>query len=562
MEIDTINRRSGSIRNRILLFSILVTLVPSIGMGWFWYEITKKVTSEKVEQRLMSSAGIIEREIGLWFKERNYDLRVLSSSFIVTENLTLYLHKSRGNTPAAIEEADAALRKVSTYFGIIIKQFSDYSRLSVLDGEGRVLASSNISGKSQYIAIPGSWKQQVSRNHFFVGDYYYMDDTGSPLILVGVPLLSNTTNENIGFCVLEVRLATLLPLLQSSLPTGNVHMRRCKATLLEKNGRIIFDTDSTGERNQYEVASEEIMKLFDNPRVLQEYHGDDQIPVTGVAFPFKDLPWSILIEENKAEVYAGLKEARNRILLIASLLTVIIGGAATIVAKHIIVPLEALNAAVLKVANGDLDVEVPVRRYDELGIVSGMFNEMVARLRESLTMLEDLATTDPLTGLSNRKQIMANLDLQMEGYCRHGTDFALLMLDLDYFKKINDTYGHQAGDLVLSEMATILRQTLRTLDTAGRYGGEEFMIILDTTDIGQAIQTAERIRHAVDEHIFHWQGQEIRATISIGVAAISIDDTTVEGLIGRVDKALYAAKTEGRNRINVAKNSLSLATLV
>lgn len=558
MTIQSSRLLPGSIRNRILIFSILVTLVPSIGMGWFWYDISRKTTTAKVQQKFFTSADIVEREIGLWFKERNYDLRVFSNSFVVAENLSIYQqHLQKSSEPS--KTAEAALRKISIYLSIIIRNFSAYHRLSVLDSEGRVLAASSPVEQEKFVAIPEGWKQQVSRNNFFVGDYFFTDGEGAPLALVGIPLFSNEKDTIIGYFILHVHLDSIRSILDSSLPDREA-TSGCKMTLLEKSGRIIFTTAPVATSEKPAVVSAEVQELFNQPRGLYEYTDDNQVQVMGIAFSFKELPWSILIAESKEDIYAGLLEARDRILLLAALLTVVIGGAAIKVSRQIIIPLKALTTGVLEVANGDLEVSVPVRRKDELGLVTEMFNEMVIRLRDSQSKLEELATTDSLTGLANRKQIMANLDLQLEGYRRNGTDFAVLMLDIDFFKKVNDTYGHQAGDSVLTEMASILHNILRTRDTAGRYGGEEFIVILDTTDLNKAVQTAERIRHAVEHHPFIWQDQVLRVTVSIGVTAITVDDKSLSNMISRVDKALYKAKKEGRNRV-ISDTLLSLPLL-
>lgn len=540
--------RPGSIRNRILFFSILVTLIPSFGMGWFWFDLSRTTTTVMVEQKLLASAGIVEREIGLWFKERNYDLRVFSNSFIVAENLSIY-QQDRLNSSSPSAETAAALKKISTYLDLIITNFPAYHRLSVLDVEGRVLASSSPSYEEKFITVPENWKEQVARNQYFVGDHFFMDDQDTPHTLIGIPLLSGEADEVIGFFVLDVKLDTILSLLHASLPRHDAQKCSCSMTLLEKNGRIIFGTSLSPDIARPAFVPAEVLELLKQPRQLREYTDDKQVRLMGIAFAFKDLPWSILIEESKEDIYAGLMEARDKILLITLLLTIVIGGGAIKMARYIIIPLKALTGGVLKVANGDLEVSVPLHRNDELGIVSTMFNEMVRRLREDQLRLEEMATTDHLTGLANRKQIMTALSLQMEGFCRHATDFAILMLDIDFFKNVNDNHGHQAGDAVLCEVAQVLHNILRSRDTAGRYGGEEFMVILDTTDLSQAVLTAERIRKAVEDRPFNWQGQILRVTVSIGVTAITIDDETIDALISRVDKALYKAKAEGRNRI-------------
>ncbi len=177
-----------------------------------------------------------------------------------------------------------------------------------------------------------------------------------------------------------------------------------------------------------------------------------------------------------------------------------------------------------------------------------VFNDMVVQLRKNQNELKLLATMDPLTGLSNRKHLMDTLALHSERYSRHQTPFSILMADLDHFKEVNDTYGHLAGDAVLKRIGTILLEMLRSIDTAGRYGGEEFLIILDNTGMEEARQTAERIRTAVEESKITAATHTIQVTVSIGVATINSSMTmNIDGLIDLADKALYTAKQQGRN---------------
>jgi diguanylate cyclase (GGDEF)-like protein len=128
----------------------------------------------------------------------------------------------------------------------------------------------------------------------------------------------------------------------------------------------------------------------------------------------------------------------------------------------------------------------------------------------------------------------------------------LVMFDIDHFKKVNDTYGHQAGDLVLSELATLLTAALRAEDVFARYGGEEFAVICRGTDVSQAQVVGERIRKAVEGHRFVYEGTQIPVTISVGIAALpdpAVKDAT--DLVSRADKALYQSKHGGRNRVTI-----------
>ena len=167
-----------------------------------------------------------------------------------------------------------------------------------------------------------------------------------------------------------------------------------------------------------------------------------------------------------------------------------------------------------------------------------------------------LASQDPLTGAANRRALMQALETELARASRQHTPLALLMVDIDHFKRVNDHYGHLAGDHVLRHIVGVLRQRLRASDVLGRYGGEEFMVLLPGTDLHGAAQLAEQLRQAVQAAPCEWQGQHIPFTVSIGVAASA--DTpadpsrTSEALLQAADQALYRAKDDGRNRVALA----------
>lgn len=172
-------------------------------------------------------------------------------------------------------------------------------------------------------------------------------------------------------------------------------------------------------------------------------------------------------------------------------------------------------------------------------------------LKESELKLVEMAVTDSLTGLLNRRAGMMRIEEELSRQKRSGKRISCLMLDIDYFKKINDTYGHQAGDMVLAEFAVTLRHSLRKHDIICRYGGEEFMVLLPETDLEDAIATAEKICDYTKTHPFTHQDTEVMVTTSVGVAQLQQDES-VDSLIGRADEALYRAKNGGRNCVKMA----------
>jgi diguanylate cyclase (GGDEF)-like protein len=226
-----------------------------------------------------------------------------------------------------------------------------------------------------------------------------------------------------------------------------------------------------------------------------------------------------------------------------------------VLARSLTAPLTHLTAGAFRVASGDLDVAIDVRGQDEIAYLTRVFNDMVeqinaaqGQLREQNRELEILSVTDPLTGLYNRQHLTVKIQDLLEKSARENLPFALLMLDLDHFKRLNDDYGHLAGDQALRDVADHLRHTLRDTDYAARFGGEEFLIILPGLDVELAMKTAERIRKAVCKDRIKFDGGEVELTLSAGVAVFPDAGRTVDSLVQAADAALYAAKEGGRNR--------------
>jgi diguanylate cyclase (GGDEF)-like protein len=164
--------------------------------------------------------------------------------------------------------------------------------------------------------------------------------------------------------------------------------------------------------------------------------------------------------------------------------------------------------------------------------------------------LKYLATHDKLTKIHNRRSFLSYLEKDMQRAKRTGNHLSMLMFDIDYFKKVNDTYGHLAGDAVLHELAELIKNSIREVDILGRYGGEEFLIILPDTDKEEAVVLGERILDLVREMKVETEKKTISITISIGITCFKKGDT-IETFIERVDKALYKAKNDGRDNLKI-----------
>lgn len=163
--------------------------------------------------------------------------------------------------------------------------------------------------------------------------------------------------------------------------------------------------------------------------------------------------------------------------------------------------------------------------------------------------LRHLAVTDPLSGVLNRRAFLKQASQEMARFRRHAHPLALLMLDIDHFRSINESYGQAVGDEGIRRLAAIMRTTLRDSDIIGRLGGEEFAVLLPDTDQEAALQTAERLRQTVAGANLLTAWGRVQLTISVGIGECQHDDTAIEQVLGRADRAMHLAKHGGRNRV-------------
>lgn len=231
--------------------------------------------------------------------------------------------------------------------------------------------------------------------------------------------------------------------------------------------------------------------------------------------------------------------------------------------KTIVVPMNQLTQGLEAIHSGNLDYRLPFFSLDEWSIVAERFETMAEGLTEKerlgkrnvelLRLYEEAshkANTDPLTGLNNRRSVESYLERSFEDARNYNLPFCVIMLDIDHFKSVNDTYGHAAGDMVISMVAASVRENCRLSDIASRWGGEEFLISLPHTESKEASTVAERIRASVEQLEFSADSglMDRRVTASLGIAQLVLTDSSWTDLSARADAALYEAKNTGRNR--------------
>ena len=232
------------------------------------------------------------------------------------------------------------------------------------------------------------------------------------------------------------------------------------------------------------------------------------------------------------------------IIFIVFVITVFI----SMLTLKVLQPLRLLMEGIKKITDGDLYFTIKKTSDDEIGVVIDAFNDMTQRRLE----LEKLAKYDALTGLYNHRFFYSTFEHEISRAERYNRPISLILIDIDHFKDVNDTYGHIAGDKILMELSQRLMKRIRTTDYACRYGGEEFTIILVETDITVAENLAEALRLIIEEEPFFIEdGKSINMTVSAGVSCYSEDAKDALSIFENADCALYKAKKSGRNQVFV-----------
>jgi diguanylate cyclase (GGDEF)-like protein len=529
--------RLDSIKSKFVMFAVLATLLPSLTTVWISYVENKRALTAKASEELLSVSAQTARELDLWMKERRYDLRVFASSYAVTENLE--------RIPQAGGEAvrsGRAFQRLTDYLNSVRERFVVYAELLVLDPHGHVVATS--ARQVRAVTLPQDWATELRTTELVVGPPYWDSAATRPEMVAAVPIRL-ASGRLLGALTARMNLQAIADTLKRFAPGegGQVYL------MTPRGGLIVGSRGSSATFMQLAYAPGDARLLLAREgRAVQFVSLPAGERVVGVARRVAALDWVVVAEIPTAEAFRQVTRLRNTTLLVVTALLVGVGLLGYFLGLLIVRPLDRLTKGAAKVAAGDLDVDLPVVTSGEVGYLTEVFNDMVARLRAGRQELERLSVTDPLTGLYNRRWMMEGLESEVRRSRRLKHTFAVLMGDVDHFKGYNDAHGHPAGDEVLKRVALMLREATRDVDVVARYGGEEFFVLMPETEGDGAADVADRVRARL-------AGDELAAgaiTLSFGVAEFPAHGDTAETLIAVADAALYQAKREGRDRVIIA----------
>ncbi len=539
--------------------------------------LVERAASNKLQQdiglRLSGTAGALAERLDEGLYERLSDMRAMS----IMPGLD-----------APLENQDM-LRDM---FSLMQLNYPEYAWIGVTNADGRVLIAARGLLEGQSVA-ERPWFKAALRDPY-LGDIreavllakLMPQEDGKPLRLIDV---ASPIHDDHGRVIgvigahLSWRWAESL---RESMMQPQAGSDAVEVFVLNRDGKILLGPERWRDQ---ELDLPSVQRVLRGEKgAVREIWPDGRDYLTGfsptVGRDAADgLGWSILVRKDSVDAFASIADLRRQILLVALAVAVGFLLVTTLMARWIGSPLLALAGTARRLQAGDPDARFPAGRgYREARQLTEAFQGLVddltlhqreltalaqqleqrvrdrtRELSEANELLETLAMTDGLTGLANRRHFGDQLAKEVVRAADIGKPVALVTLDIDNFKAINDRYGHPAGDVVLRQVGMLLEEQVRGNDLLARVGGEEFAVLAVEAPLADAVQLAERLRAAIADAAPVSIGRsDVKVTVSVGVAVLwpRAGDVlrTPERLLAAADDALYSAKRNGRNRVEVA----------
>jgi len=554
-----------SIRGKLTLVIITVSLLPLLTLIWISFLGVESALKSNTLSGLKMSTQYKEGQIFLYLETLKTNARDFASDGYIRSALDRIQHDS-----TAVNELNSHL--VNNKMTIQ----ADLLCIDVFDLQGNIVSST--SNHRIGLNKSDSIYYQKGLSKVYVSSVDYNSDellSGA----VSVPLTKQSQpSVTIGVLVNHYRMDKLRELfsgeylsdlgarsLGSSISRSeNVFLVNSKRQGISSSiDGIASNTD--GSMNTYPVK-----QAFDHGKeVIGVWDDHLGVPVAGVSILIEtdDFKFLLLAEKHLSVAFKQVDKLKLRALVVTGLTIISIVIISWLLSHYLTTPLKNLISSIDVVSSGNFDVDIKGGHgSDELGVLARKFNAMVYRLklmREAIVCqnnkLLELSIRDGMTGLYNHRHLIEIGDSRVNEANRYGKSLSCMMIDVDHFKLVNDTYGHPFGDFILTGLAEILQSQTRSTDVVGRYGGEEFAVIMPETNITEAIITAEKIRRAIEGHLFVQGGHEGIVTVSIGVAEHATQEIGIMAMLSRADNALYFSKEHGRNRVGVKYSSGSVA---
>ncbi len=544
-----------SIKTKILIFALLATIFPSLILGGLSYLQNSKLLQAKITNTMRNATAQAGGKLDLWLKERLYDLRVFASSYVISENVTRLAVE-----PTMKNDSMTPSSHIKGYLQSVCDKFAVYDELILISLDGRPMVTS--AEDDSALMLPERWKGQMAATQPINAETFFDRRTGLKYLMITERIRAGD-GHTLGYLAAKINLNSISSILNHHAAGGIDEIY-----LVDANSRLLVSSQPLPKHFLRSNLSVRIPAIEDSPWAMPTSYTDfHEHYVVGMATPIASIDWTMVAEMKHEGAYAELVMLRRVTTALVGGLMLSIGLLAYLFGHALVRPVRRLSEEAARVAGGNLDVDIPVTGLSEVSYLTQVFNHMVSSLRNGREKLSDankalletnkelhqLSITDGLTGLLNRKHILDLLDREISRSRRYEHPVSVLMLDIDYFKKVNDTYGHQTGDTVMRRLAELFCDALREIDLVGRYGGEEFLILLPDSDAQSGVRTAERIRKMVQNQKIETSGEIVSITVCIGVSSYPQYGQDADAVICAADAALYQAKSNGRNQVVLAE---------
>lgn len=526
-------RPFGTLRTQIVLLVVLASLLISGLAGWVATASVEDYLTDRIEARFPEMLTAKARDVRTWYNRIGADLRAIAQAPAV-----------RRAVPPVLGGQDSRARRILRNHLIdMLGRYEQFGALVVAGPKGRALSAVGAGAD-----IAAGWPTPSRQHAGEPPSYGVVEREGRRRHLLTMPV---PAAEGV-----FLRATLDLRRLDALLATG-VTREPVDLYLVDGAGRYIAGRRPPPNGSDWYRGPGPA-----DPRPIAIYENDQGTEVIGAARSLGRFGWTVVLEQDLASARAPVRALLTRVFWIVTALALLLVAGAVTLALSIVRPLEALARAADRAAEGETEVELPQPRgARELRRLTCAFNQMTVRLQASRRELEDraealqhLSVTDGLTGLYNHRYFKEQLPLEEKRAERAGQYLALILVDIDDFKAINDTFGHAIGDGVLRAIARAMSAEVRATDMVARYGGEEFGVITQQKGEDGAIVLAEKIRRAVAaiEYALPRQPEAtvLRLTVSVGVA-VHRRGADLEALFETADAALYTAKLSGKNRVEL-----------
>jgi len=590
------------LKNKIAAIIIVLGFSIILSISLFYHFWSRHILMEAEQNSIVEISEAVSQEIDSHFEEITNTVKTVSSAPLIKTTLqesnAMFAKLSDHDKKEYItslgekwtETNDLEDPFLQTYLSNPVADYlklqknvipKRYGEIFITNRDGVIIASTNklttINHSHKYWWIAAFDEGQ---GRIFLDDRGF--DTSAEGYVLGVVVPINYNNEIIGMIKANVN---IIDLLSHVIEIFEELHASCHVQIIRTGGLIVAERDTVplstiaGEQLQkcllekksssYSIEGNEVRQLV-GTSVISITRGSE---ILGFGGNYESIDhilgntgesWHTVICMDKTIIMENVKTTTQLLLGIGTTFTMLITIVAMYLSKRITSPIVKLAEFTKAVGNGALDNRITLKSTGEIGMLANAYNQMVENLQNTMASkndllaevekrksvekkLKELIVTDELTGIHNRRAAKEFLQQCIEKVERYDENLSVILLDIDHFKKVNDTYGHDVGDRVLISISQRLKEGIRNVDMVARIGGEEFLIILPQVEKEQAFVLAERLRITIAEYEFDKIKQ---LTVSMGVAEKESKDT-FNSLLKRVDNCMYDSKKNGRNRVTM-----------